>query len=114
MDKRTFIKTIVNGSLGVAAGASFLGCNTTREKAGQAGQLTSFSTPKPLPDRWVWLRPNLEWTDEDWKKTFERFKKVGITGVLPQIYASRETLFDHPILPVKKRWLEDIIPLAQD
>jgi uncharacterized lipoprotein YddW (UPF0748 family) len=109
MDKRTFIKTILNASLAIAAGASFSACNAQKKSA---GQLRPFSTPRPLPDRWVWFRPNLEWTTDDWKNTFERFNKAGIQGILPQVYASRATLFDHPVLPVKKRWLEDIIPLA--
>ncbi|MEM6966855.1 MAG: family 10 glycosylhydrolase [Bacteroidota bacterium] len=116
MKKRTFIKTVVGGSLAVAAGTPWMGCNTPSEKpASKNTEVTSvkkFSTPKPLPNRWVWLRPSLEWKEDDWKKSFERLKKAGFEGILPQVYASRETLFDHPILPVKERWLEGIIPLA--
>jgi uncharacterized lipoprotein YddW (UPF0748 family) len=54
----------------------------------------------------------LDKSDDDWKKAFERIKKAGIDGILPEVYSSHETLFDHPNLPVKERWLERIIPLA--
>lgn len=99
MNKRTFIKTAFT----LAAGSTLLGCNPTNELTKKASN---------LPDNWVWLRPDLKNTDDDWKRIFERIKSMGIDAVLPQIYGSNETLFDHPILPVKERWLERIIPLA--
>ena len=99
MNKRTFIKT----ALTLAAGSTLLGCNPTKELNKKASN---------LPDNWVWLRPDLKNTDDDWKRIFERIKSMGIDAILPQIYGSNETLFDHPILPVKERWLERIIPLA--
>jgi len=99
MNKRTFIKTAFT----LAAGSTLLGCNPTKELSKKASN---------LPDNWVWLRPDLKNTDDDWKRIFERIKSMGIDAVLPQIYGSNETLFDHPILPVKERWLERIIPLA--
>ncbi len=110
MEKRKFIKTLIGGSLAMMTGSSWLGCQsptTQREIA-----TTKYTKPQPLPNRWIWLRPKLDWTEDDWKRTFERMKKVGIEGILPQVYAGNDTLFDHPTLPVKKRWLEDILPLA--
>ena len=99
MNKRTFLKT----ALTLAAGSTILGCNPSKQLSKQSSN---------LPDNWVWLRPDLKNTDDDWKRIFERIKSAGIDAILPQIYGSNETLFDHPVLPVKERWLERIIPLA--
>ncbi len=114
MKKRTFIKKVIGGTLSLAAGSSFLGCDPSSEvKQGQEkkNHQASFKN-NVLPDRWIWLRPNLEWTDDEWKRSFAKMKRAGIKAVLPQVYSSRETLFDHPILTVKERWLERFIPLA--
>jgi uncharacterized lipoprotein YddW (UPF0748 family) len=88
-------------------GSSFLSCNSKSEQK-QVLQ----SSKSNLPDNWIWIRPSLDKSDDDWKKAFERIKKAGIDGILPEVYSSHETLFDHPNLPVKERWLERIIPLA--
>ena len=65
-----------------------------------------------LPANWVWARPNLEWNDDQWKRKLEWLRESGIEAILPQVYSSRDCLFDHPTLPVKERWLERFIPLA--
>jgi uncharacterized lipoprotein YddW (UPF0748 family) len=109
MKKRKFIKLASASALSLMAGNSFLGCNSKSEQE-QIIQTSKSS----LPDNWLWIRPSLEKSDDDWKKEFERIKKAGIDGILPQVYSSNETLFDHPILPVKERWLERIIPLAHE
>lgn len=107
MDKRTFLRLASGSAFSLIAGGSLLSCDT------KTGEGQSLSTPqKPLPDNWVWLRPNLDHTDDDWKRIFERIKSGGIDAVLPQVYSSNETLFDHPLLPVKEPWLERIIPIA--
>jgi uncharacterized lipoprotein YddW (UPF0748 family) len=107
MKKRAFIKLASASALSLMTGSSFLSCNSKRE------QEQVFQTSKPnLPDNWIWIRPSLDKSDDDWKKAFERIKKAGIDGILPEVYSSHETLFDHPNLPVKERWLERIIPLA--
>jgi uncharacterized lipoprotein YddW (UPF0748 family) len=107
MKKRAFIKLASASALSLMTGSSFLSCNSKSE------QEQVFQTSKPnLPDNWIWIRPSLDKSDDDWKKAFERIKKAGIDGILPEVYSSHETLFDHPNLPVKERWLERIIPLA--
>jgi uncharacterized lipoprotein YddW (UPF0748 family) len=105
MKKREFIKLAAASALSLMAGGSFLGCNPKNQQAFQGSK-------KSLPDNWIWIRPSLDKSDDDWKKAFERIKKAGIDGILPEVYSSNETLFDHPILPVKERWLERIIPIA--
>ena len=111
MKKRKFIKNIIGGSLAVASGTAFTSCE---DKASKTASNPSLAPTATLPDNWVWMRPSLETTDDEWKKTFERLKKINVQGILPQVYASRDTLFEHPILPVKERWLERIIPIAHD
>lgn len=105
MDKRQFLKLATASSLSLIAGSSFLDCQSQKVQS-------NTSKKKQLPNNWVWLRPSLKHTDDDWKRTFDRIKSAGIDAVLPQIYSSNETLFDHPTLPVKERWLERILPLA--
>ncbi|MEM1320537.1 MAG: family 10 glycosylhydrolase [Bacteroidota bacterium] len=105
MQKRTFLKTLLGGGLSMMLGQGLSGC-------APAESTTAKADGPQLPKHWLWLRPNLEWSDEEWKKNFARIREVGIEAVLPQVYSSRDTLFDHPLLPVKERWLERIIPLA--
>ena len=60
-------------ALSLMAGNSFLGCNSKSEQE-QIIQTSKSS----LPDNWLWIRPSLEKSDDDWKKEFERIKKAGI------------------------------------
>ena len=108
MKKRTFIKLASASALSVLAGSSFLGCNNEQEKPIVTAQKSM------LPDNWIWMRPNLKQSDDEWKATFERIKSAGIDAILPEVYSSNHTLFDHPTLPVKERWLERIIPMAHE
>lgn len=107
MNKRKFLALSALGSLSMIAGRSLLSCGSKTVQ-----QKNALRIAKPLPSNWIWLRPDIKKPMDYWKQTFERIRKVGIEAILPQVYASHETLFDHPILPVKERWLEKIIPLA--
>lgn len=103
MQRRDFTKSVLaaSGSLALST-LPFVSCkNQDRPLA-----------TKTLPDNWIWVRPNLEWQDDVWKSKFDQLKDVGIDAILPQVWNSHNTLFDHPYLPVKERWLERIIPLA--
>lgn len=100
MDRRDFTKTAITTISTVLVG-SLSECS-----------LQKSSKQKTLPKNWIWLRPNLEWNVDKWKQTFEMLTDIGIEAILPQVYNSHWTLFDHPVLPVKKRWLESIIPIA--
>ncbi|MFK7937391.1 MAG: family 10 glycosylhydrolase [Saprospiraceae bacterium] len=113
MKKRTFIKTLAAGTLGVATSSSLFSCesNSTPTELTD-NQIVKPNLKKELPKNWVWARPDIKQSDDYWKKTFDRLRSVNITGFLPQVYSSRETLFDHPVLTVKERWLERIIPIA--
>ena len=107
MDKRKFLKLTAATTLSLVTSSSFTSCQTKNVQ-----KRISTNSSKNLPKNWIWLRPKMGQSDDYWKATFERIKKAGIDAVLPQVYASNETLFDHPILPVKARWLERILPLA--
>lgn len=111
MNRRTFHKSALcaSGSL-ILAGSSLLSCiNDTKENI--PNSIIS-DAKKSLPNNWIWMRPDIELDLDHWKKTFDNLKSLGIEAVVPQVYNSHFTLFDHPTLPVKKRWLEEIIPLA--
>lgn len=107
MDKRKFIKLATAGSLSLMTTSTLWSCQTKN-----AQKSLATSVVKKLPDNWIWLRPKLEQSADYWKSTFARIKNAGFDAVLTQVYSSNETLFDHPILPVKERWLERILPLA--
>ena len=107
MQKREFIKTSVCASLSMITGSFFQNCSTNNQKV-----TDNLSLKEGLPDNWLWLRPSITLSDDEWKSNFDKIRKAGFEAILPQVYASRDTLFDHPILPVKERWLERIIPLA--
>ena len=107
MKKREFIKTSMGVSLSLITGSFFQNCNTNDQKA-----TDNLSLKEGLPANWLWLRPSLKLSDDEWKSNFDKIRKAGFEAILPQVYASRDTLFDHPVLPVKERWLERMIPLA--
>lgn len=100
MQRRDFTKSVLAASGGLMLGG-LSSCSMSKS-----------SLKKEMPNNWIWLRPNLEWTDDQWKQSFELIKSIGIDAVVPQVYNSHYTLFDHPILPVKERWLERILPMA--
>ncbi len=101
MQRRDFTKSVLAASSGLAlATLPFTSCKD------------QMPAPKALPNNWIWIRPDTTWTDDQWKKQFALLKATGIDAILPQIWNSHNTLFDHPFLPVKDRWLERIIPIA--
>lgn len=109
MDKRTFLKKAGLGGLALASGAMMWSCGgEVAEKAPKVLQPVS-----GIPSNWVWLRPQIDLSDDEWKKRFEAMRAAGIEAVLPEIYNGMEALFDHPNFPVKARVLEQILPLAK-
>lgn len=108
MDKRTFVKNTGLLSLGLSTGL----LSSCKHKSSQVSSSMDQTTISNLPSKWVWARPDSDKPMEDWKPIFEKLANNGIEGFIPQVYSSRETLFEHPTLPVKKRWLEEIIPIA--
>lgn len=96
MNKRTFIKLVGT----IVGGLSF--------------RIVKLNTGREMPKYWVWLRPSLKTTDEEWATIFRRLKSVGIDAVLPQIYSSNEALFEIEGYTVREKWLERILPIAHE
>ena len=61
----------------------------------------------------LWLRPDLKRTPDDWKREFDRWRAAGLTGIIPEVYNGRNTLFRSRRLPVRAEWLEQAIPIAR-
>ena len=61
----------------------------------------------------VWLRPSITKTPDDWRREFAMMRASGIHGIVPEIYNGRTTLFQSRRLPVRAAWLESAIPLAK-
>jgi uncharacterized lipoprotein YddW (UPF0748 family) len=61
----------------------------------------------------LWLRPDLKRSADDWKREFDRWRAAGITGIIPEVYNGRNALFRSARLPVRAEWLEQAIPIAR-
>ena len=107
MQRRKFAKTALAASSALLAPGLISSCAT--EKAEDKSPLLQSNG---LPNNWVWMRPDHTLSTDHWKQKFADLKKAGIDAIIPQVYNSHFTLFDHPVLPVKDQWLERIIPIA--
>jgi len=58
------------------------------------------------------MRPSVSRSVDDWKRDFDLMKSSGITGIIPEVYNGRQTLFRSTRLPVRAPWLESAIPIA--
>jgi len=58
------------------------------------------------------MRPSVSRSADDWKREFDLMKASGITGIIPEVYNGRQTLFRSTRLPVRAPWLESAIPIA--
>ena len=101
MKRKQFISTLSAIGTGFAFSPMISSCNNQ-----------GINEIKELPNYWIWIRPSLDKSDEEWKKEFNHLSTIGIEAILPQIYASNEALFNIPNHEVKEPWLERIIPIA--
>ena len=62
---------------------------------------------------WVWITPDIEATDDDWKRCFEQLKKAHIDAILPEVYNGTHAYFGSSRLPVKAEYLERLIPICK-
>jgi uncharacterized lipoprotein YddW (UPF0748 family) len=76
-----------------------------------ARPLTSALQPKRLKN-FVWLRPSVTKTADDWRREFGVMRASGIHAIVPEVYNGSQTLFQSRRLPVRTPWLETAIPLA--
>ena len=94
MDRRTFMEVIA----ALAGGAS---ANLAAALA-QAGR-----------KNWVWMRPRLGRTADDWNREFASMRAAGIHAIIPEVWNGRQALFRSGRLPVRDGWLETTLPLAR-
>ena len=79
----------------------------------------SFAIPRsalsapPHSKNFVWMRPSITRTPDDWRRDFDRLRESGIDGIVPEVYNGRQTLFRSMRLPVRATWLNDTLPLAK-
>jgi uncharacterized lipoprotein YddW (UPF0748 family) len=108
MKKREFLKVLGRGSIGIAAPSLFFGCDqSNREVAKLPGS-------KPLPAHWLWMRPPLGLSDDEWKRRLAQIREVGIEAILPEVYNGNTALFEHPQVSMRENFLEQILPLAKE
>jgi uncharacterized lipoprotein YddW (UPF0748 family) len=67
----------------------------------------------PLPRSYVWMRPSISRSTDDWKRDFDLLRASGIHGIIPEVYNGRQTLFRSKRLPVRAPWLESALPIAR-
>jgi uncharacterized lipoprotein YddW (UPF0748 family) len=89
---------------------------TRRELLKTAGLAAlSFAAPqrsRAVSKNFVWMRPSLTKSADDWRREFDLMRRSGITGIIPEIYNGRQALFPSARLPVRSPWLTDTLPLA--
>lgn len=61
----------------------------------------------------VWMRPSITRSADDWRRDFDLLRAAGIHGIIPEVYNGRQTLFRSTRLPVRATWLNDTLPLAR-
>jgi uncharacterized lipoprotein YddW (UPF0748 family) len=62
----------------------------------------------------VWLRPDLKKSADDWEREFALMKASGIDAINPEIYNGSSALYGSHRFPVKAEWLEMALPLARN
>src|SRR5579871_5417678 len=67
---------------------------------------------KPIKN-FVWLRPSLTKTADDWRRDLALMRASGISAVAAEIYNGSNALFRSRRLPVRAPWLESFIPIAK-
>jgi len=78
-----------------------------------SGSLGPGTPAKRRSKNWVWIPPDAEATDEDWKRRFERLKNAHIDALLPEVCIAGTAYFGSRHLPVKAELLERLIPIAK-
>lgn len=94
MRRRDALKTIGLAALAAGAGERLFAARPTKN--------------------FVWLRPDLKKSADDWKREFALMKSSGIDGINPEIYNGSAALYGSRRFPVKAEWLEMALPIAKN
>ncbi|WP_103026793.1 family 10 glycosylhydrolase [Salinibacter altiplanensis] len=110
-ERRTFLKALGAGALGAAAS----GFSAPPERfPSDAADVNVPASPDAAPTNWVWMAPELDVSDDVWKRRFERLRTHNIDAILPKVYGNRAAYYGSAFLPVEGEWLETILPLAKE
>ena len=102
MKRKEFIANVINASIGLSMTSSVTSCTPKNTS----------TTKKELPNYWLWLRPSLKKSTDEWKRDFSDIRELGIEGILPQIFSSNKALFQIDNYEIEQPLLEKLIPLA--
>jgi len=102
LDKRSFLKLLGAGALGLAAGRLL-----------PSSQPLFAGTPPPKRKYWAWVTKDFNPTSDGWKRQLALMRESGIDAILPEIYESRHAFYGSKHLPVTEARLEKILPLAK-
>lgn len=84
------------------------------EAVGAAVLVSPFAAQIPRARKYfVWLRPSIAKTADDWKRDCDRFAAAGVTGIIPEVYNGRQAFWSSRRLPVRAPWLESALPVAR-
>lgn len=61
---------------------------------------------------WIWLGPDPDLSDDDWRRRLDELKKAGIDAILPEVFNNSKAFWASEHLPVVAPALERLIPLA--
>ena len=61
---------------------------------------------------WIWMRPRLDRTADEWKREFALMRASGVRAVIPEVWNGRQALFASRRLPVRADGLGTAIPIA--
>ena len=102
MDKRTFLRTLGFGTLGLTAGRIL-----------PSFQPLLAQTAPAKHKYWTWMTRGLNRIPGDLKGYLAMMHDSGIDAILPEIYDSRHAYYASKHLPVAEEHLEMILPLAK-
>ena len=83
-----------------------------RLRAGGASASLAVPLPQAGRKNWVWMRPRLDRTADDWRREFAAMRAAGIHAIIPEVWNGRQAFFRSRRLPVREGWLEATLPLA--
>ena len=85
---------------------------TFLKATGLAAMAVPFAGLVQPKKHYVWMRPSLTRSDDEWARQFDQLKAAGFAGVIPEVYNGSTALWGSTRLPVRGPWLERAIPLA--
>jgi uncharacterized lipoprotein YddW (UPF0748 family) len=103
MTKRGFLKVLTGAAL---AGFWPMGGRWLARAA-------ATDEPQGRPTKhFVWIRPNLTRSADDYRRDFALMRASGLSGIVAEIYNGSHAFYRSRRLPVRDEWLERVLPIA--